>query len=195
MGEIAASMSSWRKGGRTMTLEEWRRQDVQSPKPATRGTPIDAGAERPEPEQDWRQRARCRIEGKPTSWFFPEMGDQTTVRIVRFCAGCDVRAECKQFAIEAGLWVGWYGGESPKQRAGTAEKWSGPDRPHGTPSRAQYGPRGFDKTQGCLCRPCSDAWAASKAKEAERIRKKNRVSREKQRKLREQREAAGAVWS
>lgn len=185
MGEITESSSGWRKGGRTLTLEEWRRQQTQAPPAPTRGTPIDAGAERPVSALEWRDRARCRLEAKPTGWFFPEPGDQTTTRIVRFCAECDVRAECRAFAIDNGLWVGWYGGESPKQRAGTAERWSGPDREHGTTARATYGARGWDKTNACLCRPCADAWIASKAKERERVRRKNVAQREKQRKQRE----------
>ena len=185
MGDITAAASGWRKGGATMTLEEYRRQGTHVPRPALRGTPIDAGAERPEPQPDWRERARCRLEGKPTSWFFPDAGDQTTVRIVRFCAGCDVRAECRQWAIDQSLWVGWYGGESPKQRAGTANRWSGPDRAHGTTARAKFGARGWERGNGCLCRPCSDAWAESKQKETERIRRKNQAQREKQRAFRE----------
>lgn len=187
MGEIAASSGSWRKGGHAITLEEHRRRgDIDAPKAPSKGTPIDSGAERPAPADHWRDRARCKLEAKPTSWFFPEPGDQTTVRIARFCAGCDVREECRQFALDNSLWVGWYGGESPKQRAGTAERWSGPDRAHGTTARAKFGARGFEKGNGCLCRPCSDAWAASKAKETERIRRKNRVQREKLRRAREQ---------
>jgi WhiB family redox-sensing transcriptional regulator len=180
MGEITSANNRWRKGGATLTLEEWRRQTPQPPKAPSRGTPIDTGAERPQAETDWRERARCRIDKKRVDWFFPEMGDQSaTVRITRYCAGCDVRAECRAFAIETGLWVGWYGGESPKMRSQTAGKWSGPDRAHGTPSRAQYGARGFDKTQGCLCRECVDAWAASRAKEAERNRRNYRAQRAK----------------
>jgi hypothetical protein len=179
MGEITAASNKWRKGGIGMTMEEWRRHEQQARKAPSGGTPIDNGADRRPAAAAWSDVARCRVEQKPTSFFFPEPGDQTVARIRRYCAGCDVRDECKAYAIGQNLWIGWYGGESPKQRANKAERWSGPDRAHGTPSRAQYGARGFDKQNACLCRPCSDAWAASRAKEAERMRRKNRAARQK----------------
>lgn len=179
MGELMSAAAGWRRGGATMTLEQWRAQQVEPPKPPSRGTAIDAGTERAA-TIDWREHARCKIDNKPTSSFFPEAGDQTTSRIAAYCGKCDVQAECRAFAIAENLWIGWYGGESPKQRAHTAQKWSGPDRKHGTAARAQYGARGFDKSNACLCRPCADAWIDSLAKAVEQNRRKNRAARERQ---------------
>jgi hypothetical protein len=61
---------------------------------------------------EWKDRAACR--GKPTEWWFPlEGGDTSGLDARRVCAACPVQAECAQAgaAGEQGIW----GGLSPTQ--------------------------------------------------------------------------------
>jgi WhiB family redox-sensing transcriptional regulator len=57
----------------------------------------------------WQRRAACR--GKPPAWWFTERGGMELELARRVCAGCAVRAECLEFALEAGdnlsgVWAG-----------------------------------------------------------------------------------------
>lgn len=71
---------------------------IQSGQAAT----LEAVMQRPA----WRQKAACR--GKPTAWFFPEVGDSTEKAKI-ICAGCTVAVERHAQAVEGsehGIWAG-----------------------------------------------------------------------------------------
>ena len=64
-------------------------------------------------ENDWRDQARCaEVDGEI---FFPEKGGSTR-EAKKVCRGCEVRAECLEFALEKRELWGIYGGLSPEQR-------------------------------------------------------------------------------
>ena len=62
---------------------------------------------------DWRDRALC-AQTDPEI-FFPERGESTTAA-KRVCAGCEVRAECLQEALDRGERFGVWGGLSERER-------------------------------------------------------------------------------
>lgn len=153
MGEIAASSSSWRKGGYAITLEEHRRRgDIDAPKAPLRGTPIVVGSRKP--KTNWRERARCVEQKLPSGYFFPDDGDfAAPSRIRAFCAGCEVSAECLMWAVLSHTKDGWYGGMSPKERRQYAPSST---RKHGTDAMYRYGIAGNDTANGCRCDECRD---------------------------------------
>jgi WhiB family redox-sensing transcriptional regulator len=64
----------------------------------------------------WRAQARCR--GVDTEVFFPARGDNLSAHVAkRIRRACPVRAECLDYALEAGEKVGLWGGVSERQRA------------------------------------------------------------------------------
>jgi WhiB family transcriptional regulator, redox-sensing transcriptional regulator len=65
-----------------------------------------------EPE-DWRDQALC-AQSDPEAWF-PEMGGSTR-EAKRICSGCDVRAECLNYALTHNEAVGVWGGMSAYER-------------------------------------------------------------------------------
>lgn len=68
-----------------------------------------------EPTPDWFPQAACR--GMHASLFFPERGDTSTVRNAQqVCAGCPVRVECSDYALDQGLHYGIFGGVSERGR-------------------------------------------------------------------------------
>lgn len=63
----------------------------------------------------WQDRAACR--GMNPELFFPERGEGVVVDAARaVCAGCEVAAECLEFAIENSEKSGIWGGYSERQR-------------------------------------------------------------------------------
>ena len=58
--------------------------------------------------------AAC-AETDPEAWF-PEKGDVDLRRIKRICAGCQVRAECLEWALDNREQHGVWGGTTPRQR-------------------------------------------------------------------------------
>jgi WhiB family redox-sensing transcriptional regulator len=63
----------------------------------------------------WTDRAACK--GMDSKIFFGERGDTSAARKARaVCAGCEVRAECLQFAVDNNEYIGFWGGTTPKQR-------------------------------------------------------------------------------
>lgn len=63
----------------------------------------------------WAQEGACR--GWPTSWWFPERGTpEALVRAREICAGCPVRIECADYALEHSGLLGLWGGLDVKQR-------------------------------------------------------------------------------
>lgn len=63
--------------------------------------------------EDWRDRALCR-ETDPEA-FFPEKGAPPR-DAKRICMGCEVRAECLEFALATGQPYGVWGGASERER-------------------------------------------------------------------------------
>lgn len=66
--------------------------------------------------EEWEQQAKCRLEKKPTEFFYPEQG-QPTEAIVAYCASCPVSEDCLRSGFDE--LDGWFGGMSPEHR----ERW------------------------------------------------------------------------
>ncbi|GAA1876247.1 hypothetical protein GCM10009836_67010 [Pseudonocardia ailaonensis] len=64
-------------------------------------------------EQEWQERALC-AQTDPEA-FFPEKGGSTR-EAKRICAGCEVRAECLEYALAQDERFGIWGGLSERER-------------------------------------------------------------------------------
>ena len=64
-------------------------------------------------ENDWQERALC-AQTDPEA-FFPEKGGSTR-EAKRICSGCDVRAECLEYALTHDERFGIWGGLSERER-------------------------------------------------------------------------------
>jgi WhiB family redox-sensing transcriptional regulator len=64
-------------------------------------------------QPDWQERALC-AQTDPEA-FFPEKGGSTR-EAKRICAGCDVRAECLEYALAFDERFGIWGGLSERER-------------------------------------------------------------------------------
>lgn len=73
---------------------------------------LDAMCESDDPES-WQERALC-AETDPES-FFPEKGGSTR-EAKRICSGCEVRAECLEYALAHDERFGIWGGLSERER-------------------------------------------------------------------------------
>jgi WhiB family redox-sensing transcriptional regulator len=73
---------------------------------------LEALCEADEPES-WQERALC-AETDPES-FFPEKGGSTR-EAKRICSGCEVRAECLEYALAHDERFGIWGGLSERER-------------------------------------------------------------------------------
>jgi WhiB family redox-sensing transcriptional regulator len=62
---------------------------------------------------NWTERAACK--DMPASLWFPEAG-QSGATAKAVCAGCEVRAQCLQFALTTHEQYGIYGGLTPPER-------------------------------------------------------------------------------
>ena len=67
----------------------------------------------PAEEPDWQERALC-AQTDPEA-FFPEKGGSTR-EAKRICSGCDVRAECLDYALAHDERFGIWGGLSERER-------------------------------------------------------------------------------
>jgi WhiB family redox-sensing transcriptional regulator len=76
------------------------------------GGVIDGGQDAAE-EPDWQERALC-AQTDPEA-FFPEKGGSTR-EAKRICSGCDVRAECLDYALAHDERFGIWGGLSERER-------------------------------------------------------------------------------
>lgn len=87
------------------------------------GRIVDGDVPAPEPvvldlfdvtdEQDWQERALC-AQTDPEA-FFPEKGGSTR-EAKRICLGCEVRAECLEYALQHDERFGIWGGLSERER-------------------------------------------------------------------------------
>jgi WhiB family redox-sensing transcriptional regulator len=73
-------------------------------------TVIDGGGEE---DPEWQERALC-AQTDPEA-FFPEKGGSTR-EAKRICGGCDVRAECLDYALAHDERFGIWGGLSERER-------------------------------------------------------------------------------
>jgi WhiB family transcriptional regulator, redox-sensing transcriptional regulator len=89
--------------GNVVHAAEWERHEVGMP-----GF-LDDDAE----EQEWQERALC-AQTDPEA-FFPEKGGSTR-EAKRICLGCDVRAECLEYALAHDERFGIWGGLSERER-------------------------------------------------------------------------------
>jgi WhiB family redox-sensing transcriptional regulator len=74
-------------------------------------TLVEGGGEPEDPE--WQERALC-AQTDPEA-FFPEKGGSTR-EAKRICSGCDVRAECLDYALAHDERFGIWGGLSERER-------------------------------------------------------------------------------
>lgn len=109
---------------------------------------------------DWMTDAACK--GYPTDWWFPPHGARPT-KAKTICAGCPVRDECLQHALDTDERKGIWGGvsidrERRRRRAGSGApqverpKPGGPI-PHGTPA----GYRAHMRRGVPVCDECREA--------------------------------------
>jgi WhiB family redox-sensing transcriptional regulator len=75
-------------------------------------TTVEAFGE-PVEEPDWQERALC-AQTDPEA-FFPEKGGSTR-EAKRICSGCEVRAECLEYALAHDERFGIWGGLSERER-------------------------------------------------------------------------------
>ena len=66
-----------------------------------------------EAEPEWQERALC-AQADPEA-FFPEKGGSTR-EAKRICAGCEVRSECLEYALQHDERFGIWGGLSERER-------------------------------------------------------------------------------
>jgi WhiB family redox-sensing transcriptional regulator len=81
--------------------------------PAEDSTPALPWAAGSAADEAWRQDALC-AETDPEA-FFPEKGGSTR-EAKRVCVGCEVRAECLEFALASDERFGIWGGLSERER-------------------------------------------------------------------------------
>ncbi len=74
---------------------------------------VIAGGQDVAEEPDWQERALC-AQTDPEA-FFPEKGGSTR-EAKRICSGCDVRAECLDYALGHDERFGIWGGLSERER-------------------------------------------------------------------------------
>ncbi len=64
----------------------------------------------------WMRRAACRGQGFGTWFSTDEVGEEADAAR-RVCAGCAVRPECLDYALDCRIRYGLWGGHSPTERA------------------------------------------------------------------------------
>jgi WhiB family transcriptional regulator, redox-sensing transcriptional regulator len=116
---------------------QWRHLElVVNTPPALPKTPSHWPAELfdisdPDDEERWQDRALC-AQSDPEKWF-PEKGGSTH-EAKKICLGCEVRAECLDYALDHDERFGIWGGLSERerrrlkrQRDGHASPWASDD--------------------------------------------------------------------
>lgn len=120
MSEFARTEGRRASGGRTITIEEYRRreQEQQYEKPSpSGGSRLLERIRIPADERAWMAQAACK--GKPTSWWYPDSSQymsEDAQRARRICAGCPVIDDCRAFA-ERHSELGTWGRASQRARA------------------------------------------------------------------------------
>lgn len=68
-------------------------------------------------EENWTERARCKLEPQSVDFFFPESHEfYKTVAAKEFCSTCGVKQECLDYALRSYIKFGIWGGTSENQR-------------------------------------------------------------------------------
>jgi WhiB family transcriptional regulator, redox-sensing transcriptional regulator len=93
-------------------------QDLMDPPMPVTGSVLEpfvlvGGGLEEEDEEGWQERALC-AQTDPEA-FFPEKGGSTR-EAKRICSGCDVRAECLDYALAHDERFGIWGGLSERER-------------------------------------------------------------------------------
>ncbi|MFC7617592.1 WhiB family transcriptional regulator [Actinokineospora soli] len=101
-GEEAGAMQGFEDRGNVVQPAEWERPEAGLP-----GFLDEAE------EQEWQERALC-AQTDPEA-FFPEKGGSTR-EAKRICLGCEVRAECLEYALAHDERFGIWGGLSERER-------------------------------------------------------------------------------
>ena len=101
-----------------LTLVETSEQDLLDPPMPVPGSVLEPfilvrGGADEEDEEGWQERALC-AQTDPEA-FFPEKGGSTR-EAKRICSGCDVRAECLDYALAHDERFGIWGGLSERER-------------------------------------------------------------------------------
>ena len=99
----------------------WNLLDEDGPFPTDLARPVPEiapvlplfGAPSYDPAMGWQERALC-AQTDPEA-FFPEKGGSTR-EAKRVCTGCEVRAECLEYALEHDERFGIWGGLSERER-------------------------------------------------------------------------------
>src|SRR4028118_309882 len=81
----------------------------------------------------WQEQALC-AQTDPEA-FFPEKGGSTR-EAKRICVGCEVKAECLEYALGSDERFGIWGGLSERERRGLQPSAGGPRRPGRAPGCA-----------------------------------------------------------
>ncbi len=102
----------------TLTLIESSDQDLLDPPMPVPGSVLEplelvGGGLDEDDEEGWQERALC-AQTDPEA-FFPEKGGSTR-EAKRICSGCDVRAECLDYALAHDERFGIWGGLSERER-------------------------------------------------------------------------------
>ena len=81
----------------------------------TTGQPCTTKKIEEQGDRDWMRRARCKDEDP--NFFFIDRGDFEQAEAIReLCGGCQVKADCLEYAIANNIRHGWWGGESERNR-------------------------------------------------------------------------------
>lgn len=82
------------------------------------GFDTDLQWENAHPDYKWLDKAKCRLDGKETSFFFVRRGDRTLERVAEvraYCKPCPVTKECLEWALDAGCESGMFGGKTGQE--------------------------------------------------------------------------------
>lgn len=72
---------------------------------------------------EWADNAACK--DTPIDLWFCEFGDHFNQQAIAICQRCEVKNQCRDYAISRDLTDGIWGGMTPKQREGYAKRKRG----------------------------------------------------------------------
>ena len=124
--------------------------------------------------ETWRARAKCRLDAKEPSFFFPDADDHRAINAaIAYCSNCPVKSDCQTRALENEERHGIWGGSLITDVRAAQKKQSYKPKtlqPHGTWQRYRQHHRAGEIS----CGPCLAAWnehvQESKARSRARLR-------------------------